>query len=95
MTIALIIGLIALLFSGLALFGLWILAFVQIIDRKDLEHEKWLWVVILLFGGVPGQIVFFFLEKRPNLGLWSLVLLISFTALLIAAFASLIMMSFT
>lgn len=70
---------------GFALFGLWILAIVQIIQRKDLQNDKWLWIIILLFGGLPGLVIYFFLEKRKQLGLWSLVLFIMWMALIVTA----------
>ena len=59
--------------SGLASFAFWVVSIVQLIQRHDLKNSKGLWAVAIVLIGPIGSMVFFFMEGRKKLGIWTLV----------------------
>lgn len=66
-----------LVFAGIiATFVLWIMSIVQIFQRSDLKNSKWLWLVLFIFTGSIGSIVYFFAEGKKKLGVINLLALL-------------------
>lgn len=60
-SIALLGGAIAII-VGLAITAAWIYTLVDALTREfDGEHEKLLWVLVLLFAGIIGSIIYYFI----------------------------------
>ena len=55
---------------------LWIVSIVQLIKRNDLKNSKGLWAVLIIFLGILGSTIFFFVEGRKKLGAWSIVVML-------------------
>lgn len=52
--------------------------------RKDLKENRWLWIVLLLFTGYLGMVIYFFVENRKKLGWASIIVLLVSLLLLFA-----------
>jgi hypothetical protein len=50
----------------------WIMAFVQVIQRKDLKENRLLWILLLFVVGPLGVLFYAFLENRKTFGYWVL-----------------------
>ena len=51
----------------------WVMSIVQIFSRTDLKNNKWLWLALIIFVMPLGTIIFFFVENRKKLGIWTIV----------------------
>lgn len=53
---------------GLASVVLWVWALVDCLTRKDYEsdNEKLLWALVILFAGIIGAALYYFLVKRKK-----------------------------
>lgn len=56
------------LLIGLASFVIWIWALVDCLSRKDYdsENEKLLWALVIIFAGIIGAAIYYFLVKRKK-----------------------------
>ncbi len=55
---------------------LWIVAFFQVLLRKDLKEHKVMWIVLLLLVAPIGLVAYFFTENRRKFGIWSVVAMV-------------------
>lgn len=62
---------------------LWIYILVDAIRRHDLKESKLLWIVLLLFVGPIGMIVYGFVEGKRKLGWWSVVATLGIPVILV------------
>lgn len=69
---------------------LWLIALVSACTRKDLKNNRWLWILLIIFVGPIGQIIYFFSEDRKKLGTISLVTIILFPIFIIVLFSTLV-----
>jgi len=53
---------------GLVFFVIWLWALVDCLSRKDYdsENEKLLWALVILFAGIIGAAIYYFLVKRKK-----------------------------
>lgn len=53
---------------GLASVVLWVWALVDCLNRKDYDsdNEKLLWALVILFAGIIGAAIYYFLVKRKK-----------------------------
>jgi hypothetical protein len=62
--------------TGIAIFVFWLIALIGAINRKDLRNSRVLWILLIIFVGPIGMIVYFFMENRKKLGVASIVVLL-------------------
>jgi hypothetical protein len=65
---------VALIASIFALIVFWVMALVSAIKRKDLKSDRLIWILVIIFTGVIGSTIYFFMEDRKKLG-WASVIM--------------------
>ena len=52
---------------GILAFVLWILMIIDVAKRKfKQENDRVMWILILVFTGIIGAIIYYFIVKKPN-----------------------------
>ena len=59
----------------ITLFVFWVIALIGAAGRKDLKENRWLWIVLLIFVGYIGMVIYFFVENRKKLG-WASIMIV-------------------
>ncbi len=60
----------------IAILVFWIIALIGAAGRKDLKENRWLWIILLIFVGYIGVVIYFFVENRKKMGWASIILLL-------------------
>jgi O-antigen ligase len=58
----------------IAIVVFWIIALVGAIRRKDLKSDRLVWILLIVFTGIIGSTIYFFMEGRKKLGIASCIL---------------------
>lgn len=89
-----LMGLVGILINGVAIVSyivFWVMSLYGAITRKDLKNSKALWIVLIIFTGGLGSLIYFFVENRKKQG--KLFLLLSLVLPLVLIIASLFLTS--
>jgi sorbitol-specific phosphotransferase system component IIC len=78
---------IALGFLGIAavlgMMIIWIYGFIDVIRRNDLKEHKLLWILLMLFAGSIGTLMYGFMEERKKLAYYTIAAYVAFPVLLV------------
>lgn len=89
--VLIILFIIALLVTLGGSFALWLVAFIDMLRRKNLKEDKLLYVLLVLLIPVIGVPFYFFKEEKKTLGILSIVayvlLTLAFVGFMVASVA--------
>lgn len=58
----------------IAYIAIWVASLVSAAGRQDLKHSRVLWILLIIFIAPLGTIIYYFVENRKKLGIWSIFL---------------------